>query len=81
MLNKDKLQRINELAKKSKSDGLSLKEQQEQKKLREEYLKNVRKSFKNQLSSVKVVDEQGTDVTPKKLKEEQKKNENNGPLH
>jgi len=81
LINNDKLQRINELAKKAKSDGLSLKEQQEQKKLREEYLKNFRNSFKNQLTSVKVVDEEGTDVTPEKLKHEKDQNSHKGPLH
>ncbi|ADH99341.1 DUF896 domain-containing protein [Salisediminibacterium selenitireducens] len=73
MLDNNKITRINELARKSKSEGLSLKEQKEQKKLREEYLKNVRKSFKNQLKSMKVVDETGTDVTPQKLKDEKEK--------
>ncbi|UCZ51629.1 DUF896 domain-containing protein [Bacillus shivajii] len=70
MLSKDKIQRINELSKKSKAEGLTLKEQKEQKKLREEYLQNVRQSFKNQLKSVKVVDDEGNDVTPDKLKKE-----------
>ncbi|WP_096189038.1 DUF896 domain-containing protein [Evansella halocellulosilytica] len=70
MLSKDKIQRINELSRKSKSEGLTLKEQKEQKELREAYLKNVRKSFKNQLKSVKVVDDEGNDVTPEKLKRE-----------
>lgn len=79
LISKDKLQRINELAKKSKSEGLSLKEQKEQKTLREEYLDNFRQSFKNQLSSVKVVDEEGTDVTPQKPKKE--KGKNNDLLH
>ncbi|PRO64465.1 DUF896 domain-containing protein [Alkalicoccus urumqiensis] len=73
MISQDKLDRINELARKAKSDGLSLKEQKEQKQLRNEYLKNVRSSFKNQLSSVKVVDEEGNDVTPAKLKQEKKR--------
>lgn len=77
MLAKEKLDRINTLARKSKSEGLSIKEQKEQKELRNEYLKNVRKSFKNQLKSVKVVDEEGNDVTPDKLKDEK----NKGPLH
>ncbi|QKS71347.1 DUF896 domain-containing protein [Paenalkalicoccus suaedae] len=70
MISQDKLARINALANKAKSEGLSLKEQKEQKELRQEYLKNVRSSFRNQLSSVKVVDEDGNDVTPSKLKEE-----------
>ncbi|KGX93078.1 hypothetical protein N781_11705 [Pontibacillus halophilus JSM 076056 = DSM 19796] len=74
MLSQDKLDRINVLANKSKSEGLTLTEQKEQKKLREEYLKNVRKSFKNHLHSMKVVDPEGNDVTPQKLKEEQERN-------
>jgi uncharacterized protein YnzC (UPF0291/DUF896 family) len=74
LISKEKLNRINALAKKSKSEGLTIKEQQEQKELRGEYLKNVRRSFKNQLNSVKVVDEEGEDVTPEKLKKEQRKN-------
>lgn len=74
MISKEKLDRINLLAKKAKTDGLSIKEQKEQKELRQEYLKNVRSSFKNQLSSVKVVDEEGNDVTPEKLKAEKRNN-------
>lgn len=74
MLSNDKLKRINELAAKAKSEGLSIKEQKEQKELREAYLKNVRKSLKNQLKSVKVVDEEGNDVTPQKLKDEKSRN-------
>ncbi|MCR6096157.1 DUF896 domain-containing protein [Salipaludibacillus agaradhaerens] len=81
MLSKEKIQRINELARKAKSDGLTLKEQQEQKDLRQEYLGNVRQSFKNQLTSVKVVDKKGNDVTPEKLKEEKRRKGSNGPLH
>lgn len=73
MLDKNRLDRINFLARKAKTDGLTLKEQKEQKKLREEYLKSVRSSFKNQLKSIKVVDQEGTDVTPEKLKEEKRK--------
>ncbi|MFC4735688.1 DUF896 domain-containing protein [Bacillus daqingensis] len=74
MISKEKLDRINLLAKKAKADGLSIKEQKEQKELRQEYLKNVRSSFRNQLSSVKVVDEEGNDVTPEKLKAEKRNN-------
>lgn len=73
MLKNDKITRINELAHKAKTEGLSMEEKNEQKKLREEYLQNLRKSFKNQLKSVKVVDEEGTDVTPQKLKDEKER--------
>ncbi|MGG1576034.1 DUF896 domain-containing protein [Fictibacillus sp. NRS-1165] len=76
MLTPDKLQRINFLAKKSKLEGLSTEEAQEQKQLREEYLKNVRSSFQNRLHSLKIIDPEGNDVTPQKLKES-KKSQNN----
>ncbi|MBF0708534.1 MULTISPECIES: DUF896 domain-containing protein [Bacillales] len=68
----DKLQRINELSRKAKESSLTEDEKKEQKKLRKEYLANFRSSFKNQLHSIKVVDEEGTDVTPEKLKESKK---------
>ncbi|KGP92949.1 hypothetical protein N780_11425 [Pontibacillus chungwhensis BH030062] len=74
MISQDKLNRINELSHKSKQQGLSMTEQKEQQKLRQEYLKNFRNSFKSQLKGMKVVDPEGNDVTPEKLKEEQERN-------
>lgn len=65
----DLIKRINDLANKSKKQELTAKEKQEQKKLREEYLGQIRGQVKNQLASVKVVDEEGQDVTPDKLKD------------
>lgn len=73
MLSKEKLARINELSKKSKeAAGLSEAEKLEQKELREEYLTAFRGGMKNHIEGMKVVDEEGTDVTPDKLKEIQK---------
>ncbi|MFD1018284.1 DUF896 domain-containing protein [Thalassobacillus hwangdonensis] len=72
MLSQNKLDRINALAKKSKNEGLTEEEKEEQKVLRQEYLGNVRKSFKNQLKGLKVVDPEGNDVTPEKLKQMQR---------
>ncbi|MFG6115019.1 DUF896 domain-containing protein [Halobacillus sp. MO56] len=72
MLSKEKLNRINELANKSKKESLTAAEKDEQQKLRKEYLGNVRKSFKNQLKSMKVVDPEGNDVTPEKVKRMQR---------
>ncbi|WP_018934023.1 DUF896 domain-containing protein [Gracilibacillus lacisalsi] len=69
MLSKEKIARINELANKAKTEGLSDEEKQEQKSLREAYLKNVRKSFKNHMKGMTVVDPNGNDVTPKKVKQ------------
>lgn len=65
--------RINELANKSKTTGLDDLEKKEQEKLRKEYIKQFRSSFKNTLLNTKVVDSEGNDVTPKKLKKEQNK--------
>lgn len=63
-----KLARINALAHKAKTEGLSLGEQKEQKELRQEYLKNVRTSFKNQFKTMTIIDPEGNDVTPDKVK-------------
>ena len=75
MLSKEKINRINELSKKAKSEKLTNKELKEQQQLRQEYIETFRSSFKNQLHSIKVVDEEGEDVTPDKLKAS-KKNRN-----
>ncbi|MCK0470853.1 DUF896 domain-containing protein [Halalkalibacter sp. APA_J-10(15)] len=72
MLSSKQIERINELAKKSKTIGLTDKEAKEQKRLREAYIKTFRQSFKQQLHQVKVVDEKGNDVTPKALKDSKK---------
>lgn len=67
------INRINELAKKKKEGTITKKELAEQAKLRQEYLKAFRGNFKQQLMGIKIVDEKGNDVTPKKLKSEQSK--------
>lgn len=69
MLSKEKLQRISELANKSKQQNLTEEEKKEQQELRDEYLRVFRGDFKEHLHSIKVVDPKGKDVTPKKLKE------------
>lgn len=74
MLPNDKLARINELAKKAKKSTLTESEAKEQSKLRREYLEAFRASMKSTLKGVKVIDPEGNDVTPTKLKEMQKNN-------
>ncbi|WP_071394623.1 DUF896 domain-containing protein [Bacillus tuaregi] len=74
MLSKEKLARINELAKKSKESGLTELEAKEQSKLRGEYLQTFRSSMLNTLKTVTVIDPKGNDVTPEKLKKMQRKN-------
>ena len=73
---KDKLARINELAKKAKETGLTELEAKEQSKLRAEYLQTFRSSMLNTLKSVNVIDPEGNDVTPEKLKKLQRNNDN-----
>lgn len=63
------IKRINHLANKSKRQELTAEEKKEQQKLRKKYLGQIRGQVKNQLASVKVVDEEGQDVTPDKLKD------------
>ncbi|SEN48857.1 Uncharacterized protein YnzC, UPF0291/DUF896 family [Amphibacillus marinus] len=77
MLSQEKLARINALAKKAKEGTITDAELSERQILREEYLKNVRKSFKNQLKGMKIVDPNGDDVTPKKLKDLRTENKDN----
>ena len=67
------IKRINELANKSKVENLTEEEKEEQQKLRQEYIKIFRGNMKQTLLNTKVVDKEGTDVTPEKLKFEQGK--------
>ncbi len=60
MKEKERLDRINQLARKQKDEGLTEEEKKEQKRLREEYLKSFRKQFRQQLDSIKIVDEEDT---------------------
>ncbi len=77
MISKQKLERINFLAKKAKNEGLTNAEKEEQAELRQEYLKNVRKSFKNQFKTMTVIDPAGNDVTPQKVRDLQERNKKN----
>ena len=61
------IDRINELAKK-KRKRFNRREAKEQSKLRKQYLDSFRKGFKQQLENTKVIDPEGNDVTPEKLK-------------
>lgn len=73
MLSSEKIARINELAGKAKTSKLTEEEAKEQTKLRAEYLQSFRSSMLNTLKGVTIVDPEGNDVTPEKLKEEKNK--------
>ena len=55
MFDQKKLDRINELAKKNKNEGLTEEEKKEREILRQEYLANFRAHFRSRLESVKLV--------------------------
>lgn len=55
-MEESKILRINELAKKSKAEGLTDAEKQEQKALRDEYIAAVRRNFRATLDNIKIVD-------------------------
>ena len=63
------IQRINELARKAKAQGLTPEEAQEQKRLRQEYLDSVRKNLVAQLENMSILEPDGT-----KKKVQKKKN-------
>ncbi|WP_342512507.1 DUF896 domain-containing protein [Sporosarcina sp. FSL K6-1522] len=69
MLSADKIKRINELSKKSKTTGLSIEEAKEQTQLRKEYLESFRSSMRGTIEQVKIIDPDGNDVTPDKVKQ------------
>ncbi|MFZ7134913.1 DUF896 domain-containing protein [Avibacterium avium] len=66
------LDRINELARKAKVTALSEAELNERSALRQRYLAAIRGQLTNILSTVNVVDPDGNDVTPTKLREAQR---------
>ncbi|QIW80149.1 DUF896 domain-containing protein [Bacillus tequilensis] len=77
MISNAKIARINELAAKAKVGVITDEEKAEQQQLRQEYLKGFRSSMKNTLKSVKIIDPEGNDVTPEKLKREKRNNKLN----
>lgn len=71
-MNEKKIQRINELARKKKTVGLTGAEKVEQAELRKEYIEGYRRSLLHHIAGIKLVDEEGNDVTPEKLKKLQR---------
>ena len=56
-MDKKKIDRINELAKKARSsDGLTPEEMTERAKRREEYLNAIRQNFKQTLDNIEIID-------------------------
>ena len=61
-MNEEKLNRINELARKSKAEGLTEAEKREQADLRREYIEAVRRNLRGQLDNIDIREKDGTIV-------------------
>nr|MBQ8252402.1 DUF896 domain-containing protein [Lachnospiraceae bacterium] len=59
-MEKSRIDRINELYRKSQAEGLTEEEKKEQKRLREEYIADVRANFRSQLNNIDIQNEDGT---------------------
>lgn len=59
MITQEQINRINELARKSKAEGLTEEEKQEQAVLRRAYIDSVKASLVSNLDSTYVMDEKG----------------------
>ena len=73
-MEKEKINRINELARKSKTEGLTPAEKEEQAALRQEYIKDFRAQFGSVLEHTLVQYPDGSKKSLKELKEEKKNN-------
>ena len=59
-MNEEKIARINELSRKSKAEGLTEEEKQEQTILRQEFIESFRNNLKAQLDNIDVVNSDGS---------------------
>lgn len=57
-----KIDRINQLARKSKAEGLTEEEKAEQRKLRQEFIASVRMNLRAQLDNIDIQEKDGTIV-------------------
>lgn len=75
MVTKKTIERINELYRKSKAEGLTNDELLEQKRLREEYIAAFRNNLRGTLESIKIQNPDGSMIDVKKRHEEKLKNQ------
>lgn len=59
-MTQEKIDRINELARKSKAEGLTSAEKAEQAELRREFIENIRGNLKSQLDNIDIENPDGT---------------------
>ena len=63
-MTQEKIERINALAKKSREEGLTAEEQQEQAALRREYIEAMKASLKSQLDNTLIINPDGSSHRP-----------------
>lgn len=68
MITQEQINRINELARKSKAEGLTENEKEEQAKLRRLYIDSFKESLVGQLENTYIVDEKGNKKKVKRKK-------------
>ena len=61
-MKQEQIERINELARKSKTTGLTPEEKEEQTKLRAEYIASVRMNLRTQLDNINIQEKDGSIV-------------------
>lgn len=71
-MTQEKIERINELAKKSREGGLTEEEKAEQAALRQEYIDAMKQSLKSQLDNTVLIDEYGNHRQLRQRGEEKK---------
>ena len=69
-MTKEKIDRINELARKQKSEGLTEEEKKEQHELRREYIESFKQSLVAQLENTYIVEPDGTKRKVKRADED-----------
>ena len=72
-MNETKISRINELYRKSQNEGLTPAEKEEQAKLRQKYIQNVRNNMRAQLDNRSILNPDGTVTELAKVAEENRK--------
>ncbi len=75
-MEKEKIDRINELARKSKAEGLTEEEKAEQKKLRQEYIDAIRADLRSQLDNIDIVNPDGSVENLGEKYDDKKRNQN-----
>lgn len=79
MVTQNEINRINELYKKAKAEGLTPQEAEEQKVLRADYIKAFKENLRGTLDTIKIQNPDGTMIDVKERHEQRMKAENGNP--